>query len=150
VDLSASIDIDRPVGVVYEFVAELSNDGRWRAGVLESGIEDDVPATPGVVGYSRIEGQGDPMLIHWRILEVAEPEHISWEMLDGPFTGKGGYRLEQIEAATRFTLLADIQPQGAYRLLGPLFGWMGRRRNRADVATLKRILEGQTSHTSTR
>ena len=43
---------------------------------------------------------------------------------------------------TMFTLEADVAPVGFLKLLGPLFGVIGRRQNAADVATLKGILEG--------
>lgn len=62
-------------------------------------------------------------------------------MLNGPILGRGGYRLKAVEGGTEFALLADVKPAGFYRLLGPLFGWMGRRRNQADVEKLKQILE---------
>lgn len=42
---------------------------------------------------------------------------------------------------TKFTLEADVRPTGFYRVLGPIFGLLGRRQNRADVAKLKDILE---------
>jgi len=38
-------------------------------------------------------------------------------------------------------LVADVEPAGVYKLLGPLFAWMGHRRNQADVEKLRDILE---------
>ncbi len=63
---------------------------------------------------------------------------------EGPFGGTGGYRLEPVGDGTRFTLLADVEPSGVMRLLGPLFGRMGARQNQADVAKLKSILESRS------
>ena len=68
-------------------------------------------------------------------------ESVDWELLDGPYTGSGGYRLVPVDRGTQFTLVADVEPVGVYKLLGPLFGWMGRRRNQADVEKLRDILE---------
>jgi hypothetical protein len=68
---------------------------------------------------------------------------IDWEFIEGPFEGRGGYRIEPDGDATRFTLVADIEPSGAMKLLGPIFGRMGRKQNAADVETLKQILESE-------
>ncbi len=68
-------------------------------------------------------------------------ESIDWELISGPFQGRGGYRLVPVDGGTQFTLVADIEPTGVYKLLGPLFTWQGRRRNQADVEKLRAILE---------
>ena len=60
-------------------------------------------------------------------------ESVDWELLNGPILGRGGCRLAPVEGGTQFTLVAGVKPSGAYKLLGPLFAWMGRRRNQADV-----------------
>ena len=66
---------------------------------------------------------------------------MDWELISGPFLGFGGYRFAPVESGTEFTLVADVEPSGFYRLLGPVFAWMGRRQNQADVEKLRDILE---------
>lgn len=66
---------------------------------------------------------------------------IDWELLNGPCLGRDGYRLVPVASGTQFTLVGDVEPTGVYKLLGPLFAWMGRRRNQADVEKLRNILE---------
>ena len=68
-------------------------------------------------------------------------ESVDYELLDGPFKGSGGYRLVPVDGGTQFTLVADVEPTGVYKLLGPLFAWQGRRRNQADVEKLRDVLE---------
>jgi hypothetical protein len=68
-------------------------------------------------------------------------ESVDYELLDGPFKGSGGYRLVPVDGGTQFTLVADVEATGVYKLLGPLFAWQGRRRNQADVEKLRDILE---------
>ena len=68
-------------------------------------------------------------------------ESLDYELLDGPFKGSGGYRLVPVDGGTQFTLVADVEPTGVYKLLGPLFAWQGQRRNQADVEKLRDILE---------
>ena len=75
------------------------------------------------------------------MVSYVENESASWELTSGPFKGSGGYRLVPVDNGTQFTLVADVEPSGVYKLLGPLFAWQGRRRNQADVEKLRDILE---------
>jgi hypothetical protein len=65
--------------------------------------------------------------------------------VEGPFGGSGGYRLDQLNGKTKFTLVADVEARGVYRLMGPLFGRIGRKQNQADVDKLKSILEADAT-----
>jgi hypothetical protein len=136
-ELNGSTVIRRPPEAVFEYVADVSHDRNWRTGLDESRIAVGEDVRVGTVGASRA---GD-VEVRWRV-DVYEPGvRIEWTLLGGPFPGRGGYLIEPIEEGTRFTLLADIEPAGAYKILGPLFRWMGRRRNQADVEKLRDILE---------
>lgn len=135
-DMSATTLIRRSPEDVLEYVTDVARDANWRTGITDSGLRSEGPVGVGSVGYSG----GRSFVAVWRITAV-EPTRIDWEFIEGPLKGRGGYRLEPVVEGTRFTLVATIRPVGAMRLLGPVFGWMVRRWNRADVATLKRILE---------
>lgn len=136
-EMNASIDIDRPPEVVYGFVADPENDVQWRSGVTESGLTSAPPLALGSEGYA---GTGN-QVSHWRVTAISPGSSVDWDLIDGPFGGTGGYRLEPVEDGTRFTLRADVEPRGMMRLLGPLFARMGKKQNQADVARLKAILE---------
>jgi hypothetical protein len=80
-------------------------------------------------------------LTRWKVTAIEPGVSVDWDLTEGPYGGSGGYRLESVAGGTRFTLVADVEPRGFLRLLGPLFARMGRKQNRADVATLKKLLE---------
>jgi hypothetical protein len=135
-DMSATCTIRKSPGDVFEYVADVVRDVDWRAGITDSGIRSGGRLGVGSVGYSA--GPGFEAV--WQVTTL-EPTRVDWEFIEGPLKGRGGYRLETVAEGTRFTLVADVRPRGAMRLLGPVFGLMVRRWNRADVGTLKRILE---------
>ncbi len=135
--MDATITIARPVDAVFAYVSNVSNDIYWRAGVTESGLYSDPPLGLGSSGYARA---GDAEA-KWQVVSYTAGSSVEWELVDGPFQGKGGYRLVPVEGGTQFTLVADLEPSGVYKLMGPLFAWMGRRRNQADVEKLREILE---------
>lgn len=136
-EMNASIDIGRSPDEVYGFVSHPENDVQWRTGVTESGLTSPPPLGLGSEGYA---GNGK-QVSRWKVTAISPGSSVDWDLIDGPFSGTGGYRLEAVGDGTRFTLLADVEPKGALRLLGPLFGRMGRKQNQADVARLKSILE---------
>jgi len=136
-EMNATTFIDRPVETVFGYVRDVTNDVHWRNGITESGLRSGPPLAPGSVGYARA-GNTET---EYRVVSCIPGESIDWELVKGPFKGRGGYRFDRIGKGTRFTLVADVEPPGVLRLLGPVFAWMGRRRNRADVESLREILE---------
>ena len=138
-EMSATTILRRPPEEVYEYISDVTNDVHWRNDVDDSGWRSDPPVGPGSVGYAKA-GKIETV---YRVTVLEPAKRVDWEFIEGPFAGRGGYRLEAVEAATRFTLVADIKPHGMMRLLGPLFYWIGRRSNRKDVDTLRKIMENR-------
>jgi hypothetical protein len=139
-EMNGTTLIARSVGEVAAYVLDVSNDANWRYGVDESGFRSGDSFTPGSIGYTRV---GD-VEVEWKVLSSTPGESVDWKLLSGPFKGQGGYRFKPVEGGTQFTLASDVEATGLYRLLGPLFRWMGRRRNQADVDKLRKILESDT------
>ncbi len=136
-EMNGTTVIGRPIDTVFAYVNNVSNDVHWRTGVDESGLRSGQSLGPGSIGYTRV---GD-LEVEWRVVSYIAGESVDWDLLNGPFLGRGGYRLVPVDSGTQFTLVADVEPSGVYKLLGPLFAWMGRRRNQADVEKLRDILE---------
>jgi len=136
-DLSATIMIHVPAEAVYGYVSDPANDVNWRTGVAESGLTTEPPLALGSEGYVKAGKQ----IARWKVAAITPGVSVDWELTEGPYDGTGGYRLEGIDGHTRFTLVANVEPRGFYRLLGPLFARMGRKQNQADVEALKDLLE---------
>jgi uncharacterized membrane protein len=136
-DISATTVISRPVDTVYAYAMNVENDAHWRTGITGSGWRSGEPLDVGKIGCT-VAGDKE---IEWRIISYKPGESVDWELLNGPFLGRGGYRFVPVEGGTQFTLVANVEPSGLYKLLGPLFARMGRRQNQADVEKLRNILE---------
>ncbi len=52
---------------------------------------------------------------------------------------------EPVGTGTRMAWSGRVWPKGAYRLLGPLITWMGRRQERRIWASLKHRLEASAA-----
>ena len=136
-EMNGTTVIRRPVDGVFTYVCNLSNDANWRTGVDESGLQSGETLGPGVIGYT-LAGN---MKTEWRVVSYVTGESVDWELISGPYKGTGGYRLVPVDGGTQFTLVADVEPAGLLKFLGPLFTWMGRRQNQRDVERLREILE---------
>ena len=135
--MNGTIMINRPVDTVFAYVDDVGNDIHWRNGVDRSGLRSGETLGVGAIGYTVV---GD-MEVEWRVDAYVPGESVDWTLLNGPFLGRGGYRLTAKGSGTEFSLVGEVEPTGVYKLLGPLFVWMGRRRNQADVEKLRDILE---------
>ena len=136
-EMNGTTVINRPMDAVFAYVIDLSNDANWRTGVDESGWQSGETIGPGAIGYT-LAGN---MKTEWRVTSYTPGESVDWELISGPYKGRGGYRFVPVDGGTQFTLVADVEPGGFYKLLGTLFGWIGRRQNQADVEKLRGILE---------
>ena len=138
-EMNGTTLINRPVDIVFAYVNDVTNDIHWRNGVDGSGLRSGETLGAGTIGYTVV---GD-LEVEWRVDGYDPGKSVDWTLLNGPFLGRGGYRLEPVDNGTQFTLVAEVEPSGVYRLLGPLFAWVGRRRNQADVEKLRDILESR-------
>lgn len=139
---SVQIHIARSPADVFAYVMQVSNDANWRTGVVEAGFTTEPPVRVGSEGFDRVDANGRTAEARWRVFEWEPGSHARWDLVSGPIAGTGGYICAPgDDGGTDFTLEAHVQPTGLYRLLGPVFGLLGRRQNRADVAKLKSILE---------
>lgn len=139
-EMNGTTMIRRPVEEVVNYVLDVSNDKNWRYKVDESGFRSGDSLSPGCIGFTRV---GD-VEVEWKILSLTPGESVKWELMNGPFKGQGGYLFESIKGGTQFTLVSDVETTGIYKLLGPLFRRIGRRRNQSDVEKLRDILESHT------
>lgn len=128
---------------VFDYVMDVPHDAQWRSGVAEASFTSEEPIGEGATGFDRIEANGREMVSTWTVFEYEPGRLARWTLDSGPVRGTGGYICEQSGNDTRFTLEAHVKPTGFYRMLGPVFGMIGRRQNQADVQKLKAILEGK-------
>jgi hypothetical protein len=73
------------------------------------------------------------------------PRRHSDKSMGGPFEQEYTYTFEETAngSGTRLTQVAQGEPGGFFRLAGPLLEMAGRRQFRADLRTLKDLLEAQ-------
>ncbi|WP_327111666.1 SRPBCC family protein [Streptomyces sp. NBC_01341] len=116
----ATVEIDRPVGEVYAFLADGENDKRFSPRVQSISKTPTGPTTAGTVFRSTVKDAGMTTQREFRISELAAPTRIRWqEQSSNLVTVKeGGYDLESLtDGRTKVRIFNDLEGHGLGKLL---------------------------------
>jgi hypothetical protein len=139
--IEGEILIDRPVDVVFDYVADQSNEPQYNPQMVRA-----EKITPGPVGKGTrfrsavaSRGRNAEMLIECtgydRPTLLASTTTMAQADISYTLT------FEPAGAGTRMGWAGQVRPKGAFRLLGPLITWLGIRQERRIWASLKKHLE---------
>ncbi len=139
--IEGSIIIDRPVGSVFDFVADECNEPRYNHEMLSA-----VQVTDGPIGlgtrFSAVMHQGRrdvPMTIEFTTFErphrLGSHSSIEGMSIDGDLT------FEPVGDATRMSWVWHVRVSGAMKLLSPVVKWVGDRQERRIWTSLRDLLE---------
>jgi hypothetical protein len=142
-DVTATVDIRRPPGVVAAYEFDPINDATWIGGVRRAEQLTDGPIAFG----SRVRRIGSFLgrPIEW-VMDVVEhvPERrLTMHAVRSPFPMDVTYELEPSSGGTRASIRIQGEARGMYGLLGPLTPLMVRRSVQSDLRRLKRALESK-------
>lgn len=140
--IEGEIAIDRPVDVVFDFVADHTNEPQFNPALVRAQKVTTGPIGKGTQFRSaaRSGGRVAEMIIEYTAFErpslLASTTPMKQVDID--------YRLEfeSVGQGTRMKWSGRVRPKGALRLLGPLITWMGIRQEQRIWSNLKRHLEG--------
>jgi hypothetical protein len=141
--LQQSVGIARPLEEVFAFVANPANDARWGSNLVEV-----TRVSPGPLGAearfcykARFAGRQFEL-----VREVTEDEpnrRQAVKTISGSLRWGGGRTFEAILGGTRITFSGGGRSGGFFGLAEPLLLRAAPRSLRSDLASLKRLLEGQ-------
>ena len=131
--------IARSPETVFDFFADLRNEPQWNHGhVRDVRMTSAPPIGRGTTFEGRHPGFGRAT---WTLVEYDRPRHL---VIEG-FAGRAPYRyagdLESVGGATVFRGRVEWEPQGIWRLLGPLVRPLLRFRARRSFDNLRLALE---------
>ncbi len=140
--IEGEIVIGRPVDVVFDYVADQSNEPQYNPHMVRA-----EKITPGPVGKgtqfrsaAASMGRTAEMLIEYTGYD--RPTRLAsvttMPQADISYT----LRFEPAATGTRMRWSGQVRPRGAFRLLGPVVTWMGKRQEQRIWTSLKKRLEG--------
>jgi hypothetical protein len=119
-DFSGSAVIDRPIGDVFAFLAEGTNDPKFSPRVQEIRKDPDGPTAVGTIFESKVKDAGMTTRRTFAVTELQAPTKIRWSersknLVTVPV---GGYDLEQVsETQTRVTIHNTLEGHGLGKLI---------------------------------
>ncbi len=141
IELSASVDVDRPVDDVWRVVADYSRDPDWRAGVVTMAPSTLGRVRPGTTTAEQLRTAGSTWRNTGVVTEVEPGRRFSWRTTSGvPASGSRAVT-PRPGGGSRVELRLSVTPTGARRLLRPLLAGMLRRGLAADAVRLRQLVE---------
>ncbi|MCX4825523.1 SRPBCC family protein [Streptomyces sp. NBC_01142] len=139
----ATVEIDRPVEVVFAFLAHGENDPKFSPRVQEMTKTTGGPTAVGTVYQSTVKDAGMTTKRTFRISEFEPPRRIRWtELSKNLVTAEGGYDLEPTpEGHTRLRVFNNLEGHGIGKLLTGLALSAARKDAPAFAQRIKAAVE---------
>ena len=138
-----SIAIDRKPDDVWDFVHDLANDPAWQSSVIRARKVTDGPLGVGTKITEERRFLGRRFKTAFEYTEWAPKRRSAIRTTSGPIPATGFYAVEQLDGRTRFTMGLEMDAHGFFRLAEPVFARMAKRELRANLGTLKDLLEAE-------
>jgi ligand-binding SRPBCC domain-containing protein len=144
--IEESVVINRPPEEVFDYVANRENLPEWSAPIQEVRKETQGPLLEEGARYTTVaKFLGRRFETPFEVIVHDRPRRHTDRSTGGPFPQEFTHIFEEVEGGgTRLTEVTDGEPGGFFRLAGPLLEIAGRRQFRADLDTLKDLLEAQS------
>jgi uncharacterized protein YndB with AHSA1/START domain len=147
--IEGEIVIGRPMEEVFDFVADQSNEPQYNPQMVRAEKITPGPVGTGTTFRSAVASMGRTaeMLIEYTGYD--RPRRLAstttMQQADISYT----LTFEPAGTGTRMRWSGQVQPKRAFRLLGPLITWIGRRQERRIWTSLKRYLENTAARPDT-
>ena len=139
-----SVQINRPVEEVFSYVSTVESQPEWSTSVIE--VRKDTPGPPkeGDTFTSVSKFLGRRFETPYRITSIEPNRQFSYHATGGPLPDqRWTFACEEVSGGTRYTQVVEGEPGGFFRLADPLLERALKRQFRADLETLKDMLEAQ-------
>ena len=135
------ISIGRPVKDVYEYVTDVSKLADWQSTVTAARMTSEGPLA---VGAQLVETRKF-LARRWesvlRVTEYEPDRAFALESISGPMSYAMAYRFAGANGGTSMAFVGTGEPGPFFKLAEPLVSRAAERAFRADLETLKDVLE---------
>jgi uncharacterized protein YndB with AHSA1/START domain len=142
-----AIVIQRPVEDVFVFVATVENDPKWRVEVVSIERTSTGPVGRGST-FRWVDRSMGRMSATGEFSDFEPNRKLVIQAVTKPFRVTKTFSFEPIAADTQLTFRLDVQPQGLFKIVGPLMAGMMGKSVQTQLSNLKRVLEGERSSPS--
>lgn len=140
IQVSNSIEINRPVAQVFEFVADVNNNPKW---MPVQGVQKTShgPVAKGTTFKQQFELMGTSYMLDGVITAYEPNQKISFSYASPVFSWQGDYLFEPTPGGARLSARGNITLAGPLKLMEPMFAPKIRRLVNDTAPNLKKVLE---------
>lgn len=140
--IEGEITINRPVEVVFDYVADQTNEPQYNPSMLRAEKVSAGPIGKGTRFCSEVVSAGRTAEMLIEFTDYERPRSLASATTMKQADIEYLLRFEPVAGATRMHWSGRVRPKGVLRLLGPLIVWLGLRQERRIWQSMKSHLEG--------
>ena len=139
-----SIEINRPLKEVFNYVSDVGNYPKWMAHALEVRKDTEGPPQHSDRFIVAIKSVGRRFETPYERTSYEPNRRYTDRAVGGPIPKqRWECTFEEVPGGTRLRRAVDAEPAGLLKLLEPLQKRAAERQLRADLQTLKDVLEAR-------
>lgn len=144
IKFQGSIDIDRPVSEVFDFIADLTNGPKWQSGLTDSHVVTHGPMRVGTEFVEDIRFLGKHITARCHVTEFELGRRVRYEGTSNVMDFDGAFTFEPISTGTRLHMDWNTQVKGAWKLAEPIFSAEAKKESEGELRKLKEVVEAET------
>ncbi|HXH23074.1 MAG TPA: SRPBCC family protein [Dehalococcoidia bacterium] len=140
--IELSTQISRPRDEVFEFLTDVGKLPKWQTGVVQSKAVSEGAMR---VGYQFEE---TAKVAFWKlhtvcaVTDIKANERFAFTAKsNGPIDYHGQFDLQPVAGGTRLSVTGSVNLKGLWKLLQPVLAGDLRKETRAELETIRRLLE---------
>lgn len=142
IEVSTSIDIERPADDVFAFVSEFPNNPKWQRGQESCTWTSEAPLRVGSTYDQRARFLGKEMVNSFEVVELDRGRRVKFTSTSGTFPITVTRTVEPLgPTRARFTEHVVGDSQGFFRIAEPVLKLLVRRSIKRDFPRLRALLE---------
>ena len=142
--IEGEITVGRPVEVVFDYVADQTNEPQYNPAMVRAEKIGVRPLGVGTKFSSAVRTAGRTVDMIIEVLSYDRPRLLATRTAMKQADIDYILRFEPIPAGTRMQWSGEVRLKGAFGLLAPAAGWLGRRQEQRIWQSMRRLLEGDT------
>lgn len=141
--IEGEIVIGRPLDVVFDYVADQRNEPRYNPQMVQAEKITAGPVGKGTQFRSAVASRGRTAKMLIECTGYERPKLFATTTTMAQANIRYTLRFESVPAGTRMRWSGQVRPKGAFRLLGPVITWLGKRQEQRIWTALKQHLEAK-------
>ncbi len=140
----ASITIDRPVEDVFAFTTDIQKLTKWSSVFKSVKRLSDGPVGVGTKDELTVEFVGQKIETTTEVTAYDPPNRYAYKSISGPLPFENTVLFTPAGTGTKVDLILEGEPEGLFKLAGPVFQPLARKQLEDQLKTLKKVIEAQS------